>query len=123
MSGPESRPQGRLRRSDCSGRDPGVKAAIEAMRRRRSGPDDLLVYRENGAWSDVRSEDVNAYLQGKAGEDISAKDFRTWHGTVLAAVELAREGGPRRSVAALTSTRARDRPGCDFRPSIGVALS
>ncbi|HEY2334195.1 MAG TPA: DNA topoisomerase IB [Solirubrobacterales bacterium] len=73
-------------------RDPEVKAAIEAMRRRRSGPDDLLVFREAGAWRDVRSEEVNAYLQEKAGEEFSAKDFRTWHGTVLAAVELAREG-------------------------------
>jgi DNA topoisomerase I len=76
-------------------RDPEVKATIEAMRRRRSGPDDLLVFREEGAWRDVRSEDINAYLQEKAGEGFSAKDFRTWHGTVLAAVELAREGAPR----------------------------
>jgi DNA topoisomerase IB len=75
-------------------RDPEVRAAIEAMRRRRSGPDDLLVFREDGAWHDVRSEDANAYLREKAGEDFSAKDFRTWHGTVLAAVELAREGPP-----------------------------
>jgi DNA topoisomerase IB len=75
-------------------RDPEVKATIEAMRRRRSGPDDLLVYREDGSWHDVRSEEVNDYLQEKAGEEFSAKDFRTWHGTVLAAVELAREGAP-----------------------------
>jgi DNA topoisomerase I len=75
-------------------RDAEVKAAIEAMRRRRSGPDDLLVFREDGAWRDVRSEDVNAYLRAKAGDGFSAKDFRTWHGTVLTAVELAREGAP-----------------------------
>ena len=76
-------------------RDPEVQAAIEAMRRRRSGPDDLLVYREGKAWRDVRSDEVNAYLQEKAGEEFSAKDFRTWHGTVLAAVELAREDPPK----------------------------
>jgi DNA topoisomerase I len=75
-------------------REPEVRVAIEAMRRRRSGPDDLLVFRQDGAWRDVRSEDVNAYLQAKAGEEFSAKDFRTWHGTVLAAVELARERAP-----------------------------
>lgn len=75
-------------------RDPEVMAAIEAMRRRRSGPDDLLVFREDGAWRDVRSEDVNVYLREKAGEEFSAKDFRTWHGTVLAAVELARQEVP-----------------------------
>ena len=87
-------------------RDPEVKRAIEAMRRRRSGPDDLLVFREGDAWRDVRSEDVNAYLREQAGEEFSAKDFRTWHGTVLAAVELAREesratrGGRERAIGA-----------------------
>lgn len=70
-------------------RDPEVRRAIETMRRRRSGPDDLLAFREDGEWRDVRSEDVNAYIQAHAGEEFSAKDFRTWHGTVLAAVELA----------------------------------
>jgi DNA topoisomerase IB len=73
-------------------RDPEIRAALEAMRRRRSGPDDLLVFREDGSWRDVRSEEINTYLQDKAGEEFSAKDFRTWHGTVFAAVELAREG-------------------------------
>lgn len=72
-------------------RDAEIRQAIEAMRRRRSGPEDLIVFREGRAWHDVRSEEVNAYLQEKIGERFSAKDFRTWHGTVLAAVELARE--------------------------------
>jgi DNA topoisomerase-1 len=36
----------------------------------------------------VGSADVNAYLQSIAGEDYTAKDFRTWSGTVLAAVAL-----------------------------------
>jgi DNA topoisomerase I len=87
-------------------RDPEVKAAIEAMRRRRSGPDDLLVFREAGTWRDVRSEEVNAYLQEKAGEEFSAKDFRTWHGTVLSAIELAREGAPSSKAAAERAIRA-----------------
>jgi DNA topoisomerase-1 len=87
-------------------RDPEVRAAIEAMRRRRSGPDDLLVYRENGSWHDVRSEEVNDYLHEKAGEEFSAKDFRTWHGTVLAAVELARVGAPDSKGRAESAIRA-----------------
>jgi DNA topoisomerase I len=70
-------------------RDPAVRAALEAMRRRRSGPEDLLVYKEGGAWRDVRSTDVNDYIKAAIGEEFSAKDFRTWHGTVLAAVELS----------------------------------
>jgi DNA topoisomerase-1 len=87
-------------------RDPEVRAAIEAMRRRRSGPDDLLVFHEDGAWRDVRSDDVNDYLQAKMGDGFSAKDFRTWHGTVLAAVELAREGAPRSKGGAERAIRA-----------------
>ena len=75
-------------------RDPEIQRAIEAMRRRRSGPEDLLVFREDGSWRDLRSEDINAYLREKVGEGFSAKDFRTWHGTVMAAVELAGEGPP-----------------------------
>ena len=36
----------------------------------------------------VTSSDVNAYLKEISGEEITAKDFRTWHGTVLAALAL-----------------------------------
>lgn len=41
-----------------------------------------------GARQNVNSEDVNAYLRDIAGEEFSAKDFRTWAGTVLAALAL-----------------------------------
>ena len=40
----------------------------------------------------VSSDDVNDYLRELAGRDITAKDFRTWGGTMLAAVELRRRG-------------------------------
>ncbi len=43
---------------------------------------------EDGTVRDVTSEDVNAYLRDIAGEEFSAKDFRTWAGTVLAAIAL-----------------------------------
>ncbi|HXS32902.1 MAG TPA: DNA topoisomerase IB [Solirubrobacterales bacterium] len=87
-------------------RDPEIQRAIEAMRRRRSGPEDLLVFHENDDWHDVRSDDVNAYLRENIGESFSAKDFRTWHGTVLAVVELAREGPPASRGSAERAIRA-----------------
>lgn len=40
----------------------------------------------------ITSDDVNAYLRELTGRDVSAKDFRTWGGTMLAAVELRRTG-------------------------------
>jgi DNA topoisomerase-1 len=50
---------------------------------------ELLQYLdEEGMRRDVTSSDVNAYLREITGRDITAKDFRTWAGTVLAAVAL-----------------------------------
>ncbi|MDN3026946.1 DNA topoisomerase IB [Streptomyces sp. S.PB5] len=69
--------------------DPAVCRALAALLRRRAGGDRLLAYWEGRAWHDVSGEDVNAYLREAAGLEVSAKDFRTWHATVLAAVALA----------------------------------
>jgi DNA topoisomerase-1 len=50
---------------------------------------ELFAYRnDDGTWSDVTSSDVNMYLKEIAGQDFTAKDFRTWAGTVLAAQAL-----------------------------------
>jgi DNA topoisomerase-1 len=50
---------------------------------------ELLQYLdEEGKPQDVTSSDVNAYLKEITGNDITAKDFRTWAGTVLAAMAL-----------------------------------
>ena len=87
-------------------RDPAARRAIETMRRRRSGPEDLLAWRDGRKWHDVRSDDMNAYIQEKIGAGFSAKDFRTWHGTVLAAVELAGEPEPSSEAGAKRSIKA-----------------
>jgi DNA topoisomerase-1 len=51
---------------------------------------ELLQYiDEQGNCQDVTSTDVNDYLKSITGEDITAKDFRTWAGTVLAAMALS----------------------------------
>ena len=44
---------------------------------------------DEGVRHDVDSADVNAYLQEIAGEPFTAKDFRTWAGTVLASLALS----------------------------------
>ncbi|MEV0144501.1 MULTISPECIES: DNA topoisomerase IB [unclassified Nonomuraea] len=68
--------------------DSSVCSVIRALRRRR--PDgELLFYRQGNGWADVRSDDINDYLREKLGGDFTAKDFRTWHATVLAAVGLS----------------------------------
>ena len=53
---------------------------------------DLFQYvDEDGEVQDVTSQDVNDYLREIAGEDFTAKDFRTWGGTVLTAIALSRQ--------------------------------
>ena len=44
---------------------------------------------EAGAVHDVTSSHVNAYIREATGEHFTAKDFRTWYGTILAALALA----------------------------------
>ena len=69
--------------------DPDVIAVLTALKRRRGGGPELLAYRRDGRWIDVRSGDINAYLKELTSGQYSAKDFRTWSATVLAAVALA----------------------------------
>jgi DNA topoisomerase-1 len=77
--------------------DPMVSDIVGRLRRRRSGGDELLAYKESGVWYDVRSDDINSYLKEITGDDFSAKDFRTWSATVLAAIALAVSGEVARS--------------------------
>jgi DNA topoisomerase-1 len=72
--------------------DPLVVDIVAQLKRRRSGGDDLLAYRERRRWYDIKSDDVNEYLKEATGAGYSAKDFRTWNATVLAAVALAVAG-------------------------------
>lgn len=51
-------------------------------------------YDKKGKLHNLTSSDVNEYIKRIMGDDYSAKDFRTWGGTLLAAVELAREIRP-----------------------------
>ena len=69
--------------------DPQVVPVVAALKRRRGGSPELLAYRAGRRWVDVTSEDVNEYVKVATAGEFSAKDFRTWNGTVLAAVALA----------------------------------
>ena len=66
-----------------------VCAVVRSLRRRRGGGDQLLAYRAGSRWHDVTAADINDYLRDISEGDYTAKDFRTWHATVMAAVGLA----------------------------------
>jgi DNA topoisomerase I len=69
--------------------EPEVCDVVSRLKRRRSGGPELLAYRTGGRWVDVKSADINAFLREVTGTEATAKDFRTWSATVLAAVGLA----------------------------------
>jgi DNA topoisomerase IB len=75
--------------------DPEALAMLAALKRRRGGAQ-LLAYRTVAdGWRELTAEEVNAYLKRKSGGPFTAKDFRTWNATVLAAVALASADGGR----------------------------
>ncbi|MFF5053169.1 DNA topoisomerase IB [Micromonospora sp. NPDC000663] len=87
--------------------DPELCGVLVDLRRRRRRAERLFGYWDGREWRDVRSDEVNGYLRDASGGEMTAKDFRTWHATVLAATELATVGlarsvtARRRAVAAV----------------------
>ncbi len=74
--------------------DPEAVAGVAELKRRRSGFEELLAFRETRRWRRLAPELVNDYIREVSGVEASAKDFRTWHATVLAALVLGEEGAP-----------------------------
>ncbi|SES50080.1 DNA topoisomerase IB [Pedococcus cremeus] len=74
--------------------DVEVMAALERMRKRRGGGDRLLAYQNSRRWSSLDATLVNTYLREILAGDLTAKDFRTWHATVIAATALAMSDEP-----------------------------
>ncbi|MDI1460679.1 DNA topoisomerase IB [Catellatospora sp. KI3] len=72
--------------------DDALAGVVRALLRRKDPSEELLAYRTGQEWHDVKSGDVNDYLREISGAEITAKDFRTWHGTVAALVSLCAAG-------------------------------
>jgi DNA topoisomerase-1 len=75
--------------------DPPTVEALEMMRKRRAPSDvELLAWKDGRRWRDLDSAQVNDYVRRTTGRDATAKDFRTWHATVIAAAALAESEEP-----------------------------
>jgi DNA topoisomerase-1 len=72
----------------------------------------LFRYRVEGAWVNLDSRRLNEYIRCYLGDDFTAKDFRTWGGTLIAAVSFAEQAPPenptqaKRRIAAVMRTVA-----------------
>lgn len=75
---------------DTTIEDADLAAALRPMLR-REGADTMLAYRTpDGSWHHVEASQLNEFLRQVTGGGFTAKDFRTWQATVVAAMELAR---------------------------------
>jgi DNA topoisomerase-1 len=70
--------------------DAEVAAVIEQLRRLRQP--EIFVFIDNGKARDVKDRHVNDYIQSIIGASFTAKDFRTWAGTLLCSIALAMQG-------------------------------
>ena len=71
--------------------DPDLASVVRGLKRR--GPQSrLLAYRAGSGWRPIDAAAVNDYVRERTGGDFTAKDFRTLHGTITAAVSLAKHG-------------------------------
>lgn len=75
-----------------STRDHDLAVAVRSLRKGRSDRARFLAHHEQRAWTALHARDVNAYVREITGTTCTTKDFRTLHGSVVAAQELARAG-------------------------------
>lgn len=88
-------------------RDEDLATVIRVLKRR--GPTALLLSFQSGENQHraVTAEELNDYVRERTGGEFTAKDFRTLHGTIAAAISLARHGPePRRTRRARAVTQA-----------------
>ena len=71
--------------------DPAIAATVACIDRRRDPSAPLLAWREGRRWHDLGAVELNEYIHDLFGLEATAKDFRTWHATVIVAAALAGE--------------------------------
>ena len=71
--------------------DPMVCAVLQKLMRRSDDSPELLGWwdRSRRQWADVKSASINEYIKELTSEELTAKDFRTWHASVLMAMNLS----------------------------------
>jgi len=77
--------------------DPELLRALRSLLRRRGGGEELLAYKQRGAWRDVSSSDINEYL-ARLGVAGTAKDFRTWQAGLRVLSELSQADGSKKAI-------------------------
>jgi DNA topoisomerase-1 len=71
-------------------RDAEVASIVANLKKTKGA--ELFKFTQNGRVIDVKDRHVNDYIQSIIGRDFTAKDFRTWAGTLLCSIALAMQG-------------------------------
>ncbi|MBB5867350.1 DNA topoisomerase IB [Allocatelliglobosispora scoriae] len=74
---------------DLSVPDRSLATLVRRLLDRDDDNAELFAWKDADGWHDLRTQDINDYLRTQTGIELTAKDFRTWHATVAAAVSLA----------------------------------
>ena len=75
--------------------DPDLAAVLSRMLESRPGDQPAIAYLDgDGQWSHLNGAGLNDFIRDRCGEEFTAKDFRTWQGTVAAAIALSRADRP-----------------------------
>jgi DNA topoisomerase-1 len=74
--------------------DADLASVVRALKR-RGGNARLLSFKNGATWHPLSASDINDYVRERTGGAFTAKDFRTLHGTIAAAVSLAKHGPER----------------------------
>jgi len=85
--------------------DAPAVGVLQVLARRRAAPEELLVFLGRHGPTRIHREDVNNFLRSESGGPFSAKEYRTWNATVIAAATLASER-PTAGRAPLVASRA-----------------
>jgi DNA topoisomerase I len=94
--------------------DPAVLTTIRALARSENHLDGLFCWQDGDSWRPLHSNDVSAYIAGRADGHYTAKEFRTWNATVLMALLLANAGTPTSARAASSTIKAAIREVADW---------
>ena len=74
--------------------DADLSSVVRGLKRRGANAR-LLAYKDGSTWHPLSASDINDYVRERTGGEFTAKDFRTLHGTIAAAVSLAKHGPER----------------------------
>jgi DNA topoisomerase I len=75
-------------------RDRRLRAIADELKDRPGRSKAFLAFENGNGWAELRAAEINAFIKSVTGGDFTAKDFRTWHATVLAATSLAHADTP-----------------------------